>query len=214
MSLRQLSFSALVLIPLTLAGAGCGRTKCDVGCVEGVVGSGGSGNDAGHGGAGGTTGIGGGRAIGGAAGSAAGGATGGGGGTVPATGSDAGGAVSANGGAGGTAAGSGGAGGTAAVGGGAAACLPPSSTKCVQPAPSFATDISPLLDRSCNTCHADDNPDGVWPLHAYADVSAWSQLIIGDLVNCTMPPADSDTPFPESDRQRLFAWLACGSPDN
>jgi len=119
--------------------------------------------------------------------------------------------VSAVGGAGGQAGGSDGHGG---AGGAAAACPPPASTACKSPAPSFAATITPILDRSCNTCHAEDNPDGVWPLHAYADVAAWSDLIIPDLVNCTMPPPDSATPFPESDRQLFFAWLACGSPNN
>jgi len=84
----------------------------------------------------------------------------------------------------------------------------------VLPAPSFATAITPILDRSCNTCHAENNPDGVWPLRAWADVAAWSNLIIADLVSCAMPPAPSNTPFPEADRQLVFAWLACGSPDN
>lgn len=108
-----------------------------------------------------------------------------------------------------------GAGGGAAGGGGAmVSCPPPASTVCVQPAPSFAATITPILDRSCNTCHSDGNPDGVWPLQAWADVAAWSDLIIPDLVNCTMPPPDSGTSFPESDRQLFFAWLACGSPNN
>ena len=100
------------------------------------------------------------------------------------------------------------------AGGATIACTPPASTICAQPAPSFAAGSSPVVDRSCNTCHADDNPDGIWPLHAWADVAAWQQLIISDLVNCTMPPPDSGTPFSESERQQLFAWLACNSPDN
>jgi len=111
-----------------------------------------------------------------------------------------------------------GSGGDGAVGGAggvaAASCPAPASATCLQPAPSFAASIAPLLERSCNTCHSEDNPDGIWPLRAWADVSAWQQLIVSDLVNCTMPPAGSNTPFPESDRQLLFAWLACGSPDN
>jgi len=96
----------------------------------------------------------------------------------------------------------------------AASCPPPASTVCLAPAPSFATTITPILDRSCNSCHAEDNPDGVWPLRAWADVAAWSNLIIADLVQCAMPPADSNTSFPETDRQLIFAWLACGSPNN
>jgi hypothetical protein len=120
------------------------------------------------------------------------------------------------GGAAGTAtnAGAGGAGAGAAGGATGATCPPPASTVCVLPAPSFATVITPILDRSCNTCHVENSPDGVWPLQAWADVAAWSNLIIADLVNCTMPPAQSNTPFPDGDRQLIFAWLACGSPDN
>jgi len=111
-------------------------------------------------------------------------------------------------------AGTGGLGGATGAGGAAASCPPPASTVCVQPAPSFAADIAPILDRSCNGCHTVDNPDGVWPLNSWADVAAWSNLIIPDLVQCRMPPPDSTTPFPEADRQLFFAWLACNSPNN
>lgn len=96
----------------------------------------------------------------------------------------------------------------------ASSCPPPTSTACASPAPSFAADISPILERSCDTCHSMDNTDGIWPLHEYVDVAAWSDLIISDLLDCSMPPPDSGTSFPESDRQKLFAWLACGSPND
>jgi len=189
MSPRLLALSALVWIPLVF-GAGCGRTKC-ADCVEDAPGSNGAGKMAGAGGQGGGAGDG----FAGRGGSS----------TIGGT---------AAGGAAGTAAGGAGGGGQGGAGGAVAACPPPASTVCASPAPSFAATITPILDRSCNTCHAEGNPDGVWPLHAYADVAAWSDLIVPDLVHCTMPPAGSATPFPESDRQLFFAWLACGSPDN
>jgi len=133
-------------------------------------------------------------------------------GTQKVTVEPAGGAPGAAGGAAGNAGGAGGA--ASGAGGAPATCPPPASTECGPSAPSFATTISPILDRSCNSCHTADNPDGVWPLDAWADVAAWSNLIIADLLHCTMPPPDSNTPFPEADRQLIFAWLACGSPNN
>jgi hypothetical protein len=115
--------------------------------------------------------------------------------------------------AGGMGGGAGGSTGSAGAGG-AASCPPPASLTCPPTPPSFANDIVPILDRSCNGCHAPNVPNGPWPLQDYADVAAWKDLIIPDLEGCTMPPADSGVAFLESERQLIFSWLVCGNPDN
>lgn len=96
----------------------------------------------------------------------------------------------------------------------AASCPPPATLICPASAPSFATDIVPILDRACNTCHDPSLPQQLWPLHDYVDVSAWKSLIISDLEACTMPPPDQGVTLPEPDRQLIFAWLVCGNPNN
>jgi len=104
--------------------------------------------------------------------------------------------------------------GSADADGSAAACPPPSSTACAAPSPSYANDIVPIFDARCNGCHDPTIPDGPWPLHDYQDVIDWKGLVVDSLLNCTMPPADGGTPLPELERQRLFAWVACDTPDN
>jgi hypothetical protein len=96
----------------------------------------------------------------------------------------------------------------------AAACPPPASTTCIDPAPSFANDIAPILDSRCNNCHDPNVPEAPWPLIDYGDVFAWSISIGGDVATCAMPPAGSGTVLPEPERQKILAWIVCGSPDN
>ena len=94
------------------------------------------------------------------------------------------------------------------------ACPPPLSTVCPTPPPSYANDIVPILDARCNGCHDPAIPDGPWPLHDYQDVIDWKGVVVDSLLNCTMPPADGPTTLPEVERQRLFAWVACDTPNN
>lgn len=93
-------------------------------------------------------------------------------------------------------------------------CPPPLSTVCAAPAPSFAWEVVPILDARCNGCHDPALPNGPWPFHDYQDVLDWKGVFVDSLVNCTMPPADGGVALPEDERQRLFAWIACGAPDN
>lgn len=96
----------------------------------------------------------------------------------------------------------------------AATCPPPLSTVCAEPSPSFANDVVPILDARCNSCHDATIPDAPWPLHDRQDVLDWKGIVVDSLLNCTMPPADSGSTLPENERQRLFAWFACDTPDN
>jgi hypothetical protein len=96
----------------------------------------------------------------------------------------------------------------------AMACPPPVATVCPELVPSFAATIVPILDASCNTCHAADVPDAPWPLHDLGDVQAWRDLIIPDLLDCSMPPPGGGVTLSEVDRQQILTWIVCGTPDN
>src|SRR5882724_10564956 len=85
------------------------------------------------------------------------------------------------------------------------------SDTCVAPGPSFSTDVMPIIERRCNTCHAEDSDGGPWPLGEYADIFAWRAAIQDDLLRCTMPPADAGTSLPDSERAVLMAWILCGA---
>ena len=99
--------------------------------------------------------------------------------------------------------------------------LPPNCTaidasSCSTPIPSFATDITPMLDRACNsTCHAPGM--GPWPLNTYSDVSDWASIIQADIATCSMPPADAGAgngSLSDAERATLLDWIACGAPNN
>src|ERR1019366_9217489 len=66
--------------------------------------------------------------------------------------------------------------------------------------------------KSCNPCHADDAPDGTWPLTGYGDVYPWASPIRQDLCANAMPPADGGIPIAASDRLAVLAWIQCGAP--
>ena len=90
------------------------------------------------------------------------------------------------------------------------------ASACVQPTPSYATDIVPILDRRCNsTCHAPGV--GPWPLNNYSDVFDWADIIGSYIETCGMPPDDAgagDGNMTDDERRTVLNWLACGAPDN
>lgn len=95
-------------------------------------------------------------------------------------------------------------------------CTAIDASACGTPIPSFATDVTPVLDRACNsTCHAPGV--GPWPLVNYNDVSDWATIIQADIAKCSMPPADAGAgngSLTDSERAMLLNWLACGAPNN
>jgi hypothetical protein len=90
------------------------------------------------------------------------------------------------------------------------------ASACINPPPSYATDIAPMLDQACNsTCHAPGV--GPWPLSNYDDVFDWADIISNDVSLCKMPPEDAGAgngQLTDTQRATLLDWVACGSPNN
>jgi len=91
---------------------------------------------------------------------------------------------------------------------------------CPSPPPSWKTDVQPLFETYCESCHDTGGvAAGQVPLATYQDVvnnrtRAWEQI-----ANCSMPNTDAASPataFPSADdRQTMVTWLdICGAPDN
>jgi hypothetical protein len=80
--------------------------------------------------------------------------------------------------------------------------------------PSFATEIAPILNQRCNNCHAPGIDGGPWPLDTQENVKDWDSLLIKDFQNCSMPPPDAGADFTTAERDKVWAWLICGAPDN
>jgi uncharacterized membrane protein len=69
--------------------------------------------------------------------------------------------------------------------------------------------ILPILQKSCIPCHDTSAPDAAWPLTTYDDVAGWSEIIEGDVLRCSMPPADGGVSITNADRLALVNWMIC-----
>jgi hypothetical protein len=90
-----------------------------------------------------------------------------------------------------------------------AICAPVAPTVCPKPAPTFA-DVYPIFQEHCAVCHG-TTPGGPWPLETYAHVAAWKNEVRTELLDCTMPPAESTTNFTDSERMQILTWIFCGA---
>lgn len=88
-------------------------------------------------------------------------------------------------------------------------CTLKPATACPSPAPTYA-EVSALFDAHCNGCHG--GLEGVWPLTDYDSVSAWQVDIRGELLDCSMPPADAGTVMTDAEKTKILQWLRCGLP--
>jgi hypothetical protein len=89
----------------------------------------------------------------------------------------------------------------------------PAPTACPQPGPSYASDVAPVLDASCNTpaCHAASGT--AWPLTQFSSVADWAYPIQIDVEGCTMPPPDAGV-LTAAERQAIVDWVVCGAQNN
>jgi hypothetical protein len=85
-------------------------------------------------------------------------------------------------------------------------------SSCPSTPPSFQTDVLPILNAKCNTCHVGGN--GPWPLSDYGSVWDWRSTILTDLENCAMPPADAGAMLTAEEQGALVGWVLCGAPHN
>lgn len=83
---------------------------------------------------------------------------------------------------------------------------------CPSPAPSYTTDVVPVLDAKCNGCHT--GGEGPWPLTNHDDVVHWRYQVLREVVQCTMPPPLSKPELTEAERAMIVDWLMCGAPEN
>jgi hypothetical protein len=97
-------------------------------------------------------------------------------------------------------------------------------SSCPTPAPSYATDIVPIIQQSCFPCHATGGIEaGHFDYSTYAGLSAAASEVLTQVNDCLMPPSapipgsgvDAGTPpLTTEARLALLGWLVCGAPDN
>ncbi len=89
-------------------------------------------------------------------------------------------------------------------------CEPVGAITCPTPAPSYSTDVAPVLRARCVICH-NGTPEGPWPLQTYTDVADWYDTVRDDVNDCSMPPSDAGILSVE-EKQVILRWIACGLP--
>ncbi|HTQ05038.1 MAG TPA: hypothetical protein VMI54_14335 [Polyangiaceae bacterium] len=90
----------------------------------------------------------------------------------------------------------------------------PTKDACATNAPSYATDIAPLVEARCLGCHFKGNPNSSVVLETQAEMSQQTQLVETQIYRCEMPPADGGIPLTDTERTELLQWLVCGAPNN
>jgi uncharacterized membrane protein len=95
-------------------------------------------------------------------------------------------------------------------------CKPglPTTDACAMSAPSYMTDIAPLVRERCLSCHFAGNPNSSVVLETQAEIHQRAQLVETQVYRCSMPPPGEATPLAEDERAELLQWLACGTPNN
>ncbi|MGH7286347.1 MAG: hypothetical protein ACRELY_32920 [Polyangiaceae bacterium] len=83
-------------------------------------------------------------------------------------------------------------------------------------APSYKTDIAPLVDRACNGCHAPGGVASDRDLTSYKNLRKLETTALVQVQDCAMPPADAgtDASLTSSERTEILQWFVCGAPDN
>ncbi len=96
--------------------------------------------------------------------------------------------------------------------GGGSACV--SATACPDAGvPSYQTDIVPILEQECISCHGGPGSTAGFPMSTYKQVYGEFGSILSQVTVCQMPPSNGPT-MTATQRVTLTAWLRCGAPDN
>jgi len=79
-------------------------------------------------------------------------------------------------------------------------------------APSYATEIAPIIQEACVPCHGPGGSAGFYE-NTYAAVHAQYGNMLEFTNSCEMPPLNGPQ-LSDAQRVALTAWLRCGAPDN
>jgi hypothetical protein len=93
---------------------------------------------------------------------------------------------------------------------------PPGPPTCPSPAPSYATQVSGIIQTNCVPCHGPGGVEATLPFATYDDITGTSGRYMDmyfQLHACKMPPPDAGQPS-EADREAILAWLLCQAPNN
>jgi hypothetical protein len=98
-------------------------------------------------------------------------------------------------------------------GGGGTTCPNDLPRTCPNPAPSYSSQVVPVLQNYCTKCHSAGGIEAAIPLTDYQHVFQYRQVILDQVYHCVMPVPPNPVPN-SADRAVLLGWLVCGAPNN
>jgi hypothetical protein len=85
---------------------------------------------------------------------------------------------------------------------------------CPASAPSYASDVTPIIQARCFPCHANGGVEGSrHNFQTYAGVFNERGPILDEIYACIMPPPGAPT-LSNAERLTFMTWLVCGAPNN
>jgi hypothetical protein len=86
---------------------------------------------------------------------------------------------------------------------------------CPDPQPSYAGQVSAIIQTYCIPCHSPGGQEAVMPFVSLQDIKdgGYAGPMQRQLLACLMPPGDAGQPTPD-EKAVLIGWLTCGAPDN
>jgi hypothetical protein len=89
----------------------------------------------------------------------------------------------------------------------------PGRDVCATATPSYASEVAPIVERRCATCHYPDNTRSRYVFTDYDDVYSARQTVLTRIYGCVMPP-DGAPPLTPEERRVLLEWFVCGAADD
>jgi cytochrome c5 len=102
---------------------------------------------------------------------------------------------------------------TGSAGSNDSSCSASVPASCPTAAPSYQSDVAPLLGTYCNSCHGAGGSESDKALDSYAGVARLLTDVEGEVAGCSMPPSGSAAPT-DAERATILAWIVCGGADN
>jgi hypothetical protein len=94
-------------------------------------------------------------------------------------------------------------------------CDAPVGATCPDPAPSYATEIAPILQTYCVRCHSPGGQEFNKPLTSWTEVnSRYGAVLQQVFFFCEMPPSAEPQLTDPASRAALLGWLECMAPNN
>jgi uncharacterized membrane protein len=94
-----------------------------------------------------------------------------------------------------------------------ASCAITTPSTCPSTPPSYQTDVAPILESYCVSCHQAGGSEANKALDTYRGAQTLSSAVENVVAGCTMPPSSDSQPT-AAERETLLTWILCGSQNN